>query len=827
MGPIKIVKVAVNDVAYDFDKLYDYIVPVQYQNLVKVGQRVQVPFGRSNKKRIGMIFEIKVYDQEEQLPYFTPKGLAIKPIISIIDEVAIVNDEIMNIILWLKEHTFCKFFDAIKTVIPAGYNVSLLKKYKLSDKISQDSFGNLDTQEKSLINYVSSNCKGEVNQTMVEGLTEDQRLVLFKLIEDGYIVERDIFKRKIQDSKLLMVELTDVAYDLIDDVNNYKLTEKQKKVINFLLESEAASLKEVIYMCGVTKTVIDNLIKKGLIKYFEVEDYRKPYELKVDQKVKEFNLNECQAEVFNGLLNLINTEEPYMSLLRGVTGSGKTSIFINLMRYVVNRGKTAILLVPEIALTPQMINILEKHFGENVAILHSGLTLANRLDEWKRIKAGKANVVLGTRSAVFAPLENIGLIIMDEEQEESYKSNNVPRYHARDVAMIRTKYNNALFLMASATPSVEMYYKLQKKNFNIFNLNKRYNNSVLPEVSIVDMQEEKQNGNNSFFSKELILAIENNLKYGQQTIIFINRRGYNTIVKCDECNHVELCPNCDIVLTYHKANNKLMCHYCGYIKDVVKKCEKCGSAYIKYSGVGTQKIELQLEDIFPQAKILRLDADKIINRFSYDRYFDDFLNRKYDILIGTQMVAKGLNFPNVTLVGVIDADRSIYNSDYKGFERTYNILTQVIGRSGRGSENGRAIIQTNDVRNEIFDLVLSQDYNAFYNREILFRKKLLYPPFCDMAIIGLVGSNESSIIKIGNEIFDIIKELVLEDFFNVKLKVFGPVTEVISKINNKYRYKIFLKYKNDKNFRRMIDVMLKKILKKAHNFNVSIFFDKI
>lgn len=827
MGPIKIVKVAVNDVAYDFDKLYDYIVPVQYQELVKVGQRVQIPFGRSNKKRIGMIFEIKVYDKEEQLPYFTPKGLAIKPIISIIDEEAIVNDEMLNIILWLKEHTFCKFFDAIKTVIPAGYNVTLFKRYKLSNKISQAFFDDLDPQEKYLIDYITDNFKSEINQTMVESLTENQRLVLLKLIEDGYIVERDIFKRKVQDSKLLMVELTDAVYDLIDDVNNYKLTAKQKKVINFLLESESASLKEVIYMCGVTKTVIDNLIKKGLIKYFEVEDYRKPYELKEDQKVNEFILNESQSEVFNGLLNLINQEKPSLALIRGVTGSGKTSIFINLMRYVVSQGKTAILLVPEIALTPQMIDILEKHFGENVAILHSGLTLANRLDEWKRIKSGKAHVVLGTRSAVFAPLENIGLIIMDEEQEESYKSHNSPRYHARDVAMMRAKYNNALFLMASATPSVEIYYKLQKKNFNIFNLNKRYNNSVLPEVSIVDMQEEKQNGNHSFFSKELILNIEDNLKNGQQTIIFINRRGYNTIVKCDECNHVEECPNCDIALTYHKANNKLMCHYCGYIKDVVKKCEQCGSTYIKYSGVGTQKIELQLEDIFPQAKILRLDADKIINRFSYDRYFDDFLNKKYDILIGTQMVAKGLNFPNVTLVGVIDADRSIYNIDYKGFERTYNILTQVIGRSGRGREHGRAIIQTNDVHNDIFDLVLSQDYNAFYNREIMFREKLLYPPFCDIGIIGLVGSNESSIIKIGNEIFNIIKELVLEDFSSVKLKVFGPVTEVISKINNKYRYKIFLKYKNDKNFRKMIDVLLKKILKKAHKFNVSIFFDKI
>ncbi len=827
---IKTAQIAVDGTSYHFDKLYDYVVPVEKFHDVFVGQRVIVPFGKGNQKKQGLILSIKEYHKNNKPLCLTEKGIAIKPIADIIDKERIINHEMIKIIVWLKRHTFCCYFDAIRLVIPYGYNISLIKKYKLSDALSDEVFSRLSEDEKTLINIFETqlNSKNQLNIT-IESLTKNQQKILKMLISKNIIIEREIFKRKIKDSKSLMIKISNLDY--IDQDKNCKLTQKQQKVIDILKECESASVKEVIYFCGVTKSVLDKLTQKNITSYFEVERYRSPYGLADNKKNFQSNthirLNSKQEEIFNNLKILIDDKKPNIALLRGVTGSGKTLIFINLIKYVISLNKSVILLVPEISLTPQMISLLEKNFGSLVAVIHSSLSLSERLDEWKRIKSEKAKIILGTRSAIFAPTENVGLIIMDEEQESSYKSENTPRYHARDIAKLRAFYNNALFLMASATPSISTYYNIKKNNFNIFELDQRYNNISLPTISVVDMNKERQKDNLSFFSQELIDSIEETLTRKQQSIIFINRRGYNTIVRCDECGKVETCPNCSTALTYHKANNKMLCHYCGYIKDAVKKCVNCGSFYLRYLGTGTQKIETQLATIFPHAKILRLDSDTTMTKFSHDKYFQDFLDNKYDILIGTQMIAKGLNFPNVTLVGVIDADRSLYSNDYRGHERTYNLITQVIGRSGRGNVEGKAIIQTDSCDNNIFDLIVSQKYEEFYNQEILSRKKLVYPPFCNICAIGIVSNSEELVVKIGNQIFNMIKKLVSKDYQDVKIKMFGPVPEVISKINNKFRYKIFVKHKDNKRFRQLIHVVLTYISKQKQRLKVNVFIDKI
>ena len=862
----KIAEVVVDETVFHFDKPYDYIVPKELSQDVFVGQRVVVPFGRSNQKKLGLILNIREFNQEFnqefdfkknsskqlkscKLLQSSSKNVLLKQIIEVVDKERIVTPEMIKIILWLKNHTFCCYFDAVKLVVPAGYNISLVKKYKMSDELTDEIFETLSVDEKSLIDIFRSQMRGkhkrsfrnnfEATDIRLESLTKSQQKILKILVGKNLIQERDVLKQKVKDQKSLMIKLNDDYY--INPDRDCKLTSKQQKVVDLLRDSESASVKEVLYLCGVTKSVLDKLTQKEITSYFEIEMYRSPYAFKEKQEstgdkdedkdykkdYKDIRLNENQQEIFENLKIMIDKNKFDVALLRGVTGSGKTLIFIELMKYVVGLKKQVVLLVPEISLTPQMIALLEKHFGNLVAVLHSGLSLAQRLDEWKRVKRQEAKIVLGTRSAIFAPVENVGLIIMDEEQEASYKSETVPRYHARDIAKLRAFYNNALFLMASATPSVDTYFHLKKNKFNIFKLDKRYNNISLPEISVVDMKRERQNGNSSFFSQELLNSIQENLEKKQQSIIFINRRGYNTIVRCDECGEVKTCPNCSIALTYHKANNKMLCHYCGYVEDITIKCPSCGSFYLKYLGVGTQKIETQLESIFPQAKILRLDSDTTMTRFSHDKYFKDFLDKKYDILIGTQMIAKGLNFPGVTLVGVIDADRLLYSSDYRGSEKTYDLITQVIGRSGRGDVEGRAIIQTSSADNYIFDLIADQNYENFFKQEILSRKSLLYPPFCDMSIVGIVGEEENLVFEAGSQIFSLIKKLVSGPYKDVKLKMFGPVSEVVSKVNNKYRYKIFLKHRDDKRYRSLMKSVLFQLLREKQKFKISFFIDKI
>ena len=609
---------------------------------------------------------------------------------------------------------------------------------------------------------------------------------------------------KIKDKSTKMIRLSE------DSTQPVKLTPKQQSVYELLCDVGSAGVSEVCEFCSVGKGVLDNLVKYGICEYFEKEVYRTPYKnVSENGEMSPINLSEVQQNAFNTYLKMMDTSGT--GLLYGVTGSGKTQVYLKLIDEAISHGKDVIVLVPEISLTPQMLYIFHSRYGKKVAVMHSGLSIGERTDEYKRADRGEAKIIVGTRSAVFAPVHNLGLIVMDEEQEHTYKSERTPRYNARDVANFRCRYNNALFLMTSATPSVESYSAAVKGKYVLCEINERYGDSKLPEIVTVDMKKEIAQGNKSPISKTLQSLIADNLDKHKQTILLINRRGYNTFIACNSCGHVITCPNCSISLTYHSYNNRLMCHYCGYSKPLDNVCPECGKNSIRYSGYGTQRIEDELERLFPEASVLRMDADTTSAKFSHQKLFDAFSRGDYDILIGTQMVAKGLDFPNVTLVGVVNADNSLYDESYLANERSFDLITQVVGRSGRRAEAGKAVIQTINPYNDVIEYASKQDYKSFFANEIQLRKLLTYPPFCDIYFISFICEDENKAALCAKSFFENLVELNRTDYKNEKLIVLGPSPSKISKLKNNYRYGLTLKCKNSKSVRKMLNDILKNI----------------
>lgn len=623
---------------------------------------------------------------------------------------------------------------------------------------------------------------------------------------------------KIKDKSTKMIRLSE------DSTQPVKLTPKQLSVFELLCDVGSASVSEVCEFCSVGKGVLDNLVKYGICEYFEKEVYRTPYKnVSENGEMSPINLSEVQQNAFNTYLKIMDTGGT--GLLYGVTGSGKTQVYLKLIDEAISRGKDVIVLVPEISLTPQMLYIFHSRYGKKVAVMHSGLSIGERTDEYKRADRGEAKIIVGTRSAVFAPVHNLGLIVMDEEQEHTYKSERTPRYNTRDVANFRCRYNNALFLMTSATPSVESYSAAVKGKYVLCEINERYGDSKLPEIVTVDMKKEIAQGNKSPISKTLQSLIADNLDKHKQTILLINRRGYNTFIACNSCGHVITCPNCSISLTYHSYNNRLMCHYCGYSKPLDNVCPECGKNSIRYSGYGTQRIEDELERLFPDASVLRMDADTTSAKFSHQKLFDAFSRGDYDILIGTQMVAKGLDFPNVTLVGVVNADNSLYDESYLANERSFDLITQVVGRSGRRAEVGKAVIQTINPYNDVIEYASKQDYNSFFANEIQLRKLLTYPPFCDIYFISFICEDENKAALCSKSFFENLVELNKTDYVNEKLIVLGPSPSKISKLKNNYRYGLTLKCKNSKSVRKMLNDILKNIGKIKEYKSVSVSVD--
>ena len=783
--------------AASFDSLFSYIVPPYFISSVHEGMRVLVPFGRGDKKRTGIIFSLSEKEYSGRL----------KEIYSAADDGIFLDSEMLNLAKWLKETTFCTYYDAVKTMLPAGLGLILEEKYSVSENYDAEK---LTESEKQLLDRII--LTGENTFRLPE-----ERKTAEILAEKGVLIKGERVKRKVGDLTERIVTPTGA------DSSGLRLSPKQKKVLETLDEVGTASLKELCYLCAVTESVVKKLADKGLAEISEVESSRAVSKDAVTTaSLSDIVFSDLQQRTFDGIKELMDSGKPKCALLHGVTGSGKTSVFIKLIEYARDTGKTAVLLVPEISLTPQTVGKFQSLFGNTVAIIHSGLSLGQRADEYKRIHRGDAKIVIGTRSAVFAPLKNIGIIVIDEEGEHTYKSEMAPRYHARDVAKQRCFHHNALLLLASATPSFDSYTAALNGRYSLFTMSERYSNAVLPDVKMIDMRVEAENGNRGNFSEELLCELKYNLDRGEQSMLLLNRRGYHTYANCINCGAVIECPNCGIPLTYHKINDSMLCHFCGYRKPMAHRCEKCGSNYIYQSGTGTQRIEDEIKEFFPNARVLRMDADTTMSKFSYEKRFNEFRNNEYDIMVGTQMIAKGLDFENVTLVGVLLIDRSLYAGDYLGYEKTFSLVTQVVGRSGRGKKKGRAYIQTYTPDHYVLELAAQQNYEEFYSQEIEIRKSLIFPPFCDICLIGFSSFDENAVKKASEKFFFMLKTAAQKNH-DVPVIQLGPTMS--GRINGSYRAKIVIKCRNDKKFRDILRKIMSDAYKDADFKDVSFFAD--
>lgn len=798
--------IAVENTTYSFDKPFSYAVPQQLQSIIKVGMRVLVPFGRGNKKRQGIVLLLDFSDTDEEL----------KSIISVVDEEPVLNKELISLAAYMKEHYFCTLYDAVKTMLPAGINYHLTTVYGIQ---SSDEDSALDSEEQRIYDYLLKKRKPVKSETILDAFGLSDTRILDTMITKGVLYKSDEAFRRVNDAVMKMVSPAVGA-----ETMNFKLTEKQQRVFDIINASGGISVKEVCYFTGVTSSVVDTLAKKGLIHFYDEEVFRIENRAK-DSLIESLVLSDEQNRACDNLYAEYKDENPHISLLYGVTGSGKTSVFMKLIERVLGDNKGIIVMVPEISLTPQFVSLFSKRFGEKVAVFHSALSLGERLDEYKRVKKGLAQIVIGTRSAAFAPFDNLGLIIMDEEQEYSYKSESSPRYHAREIAKFRVSSNNALLVLSSATPSVETFYYANNGRYSINKLTKRYGSATLPEVVTADMNIEVQNGNTTGFSNVLLENLEYNLEHHKQSILLLNRRGHNTFVTCRTCGESVICPNCSISLTYHSANDRLMCHYCGYSIKYTNKCPTCHSNTLRFGGTGTQKAESDIAEIFPDARILRMDTDATSSKSSYEKMISAFANGEYDILVGTQMVAKGLDFPNVTLVGVLNTDQMLYADDYRSYERSFSLLTQVVGRSGRGKSKGMAVIQSYTPDNLIISMAAKQDYNTFYNTEINVRKAMLYPPFADICLIGFVGDNQTQTLKAANGFLQSFIRLARNEFPSLPLRILGPSPALVVKVSNKFRYKLIVKCRNTKDFRKMLSKLLTEFGNNKEYGSVTVYAD--
>ena len=797
--------VAVEKTGYSYDRLYNYAVPEEMSGKLFEGCRVKVSFGHGLRQGIVM----HLYETEDI------SGL--KEISQLIDREPVLSAEMLSLGEFMKEHCYCTYFDAFKAMLPTGLSVRLTYSYS-ADKDADISGFLLSSEEIGVVEYLLARGKPVRQDLLLKALSVNDEGILDCLVEKGIINKTETIKKRISDVTVRMIRLK-------GEIPERKYTPSQEEVLRVLTDVGEASVKEICYFTGVGISVPDNLVKRGICEYFDAEPPKTEPLTEAETAGENIILTSQQEQSYNDLLKQYKSGKPSVSLLYGITGSGKTSVFMKLIDRVNEDGRGIICMVPEIALTPQLLSKFTARYGKRIAIFHSGLSLGKRLEEWKRVKNGQANIAVGTRSAIFAPMENIGLIVMDEEQEYSYKSSAAPRFHARELAKYRCLINKCPLVLSSATPSVESCYYAQNGRYLLSRLDRRYGNARLPHVITADMNIEREQGNNSGYSSVLLEAIDDNLKYGHQSIILLNRRGHNTFVACRSCNEVISCPNCSISLTFHSANNRLMCHYCGYSIPAPDKCPSCGSDKLRYSGAGTQRAEQELRGFFPDARILRLDTDSTMQRYAYEKKLGDFRNGEYDIMLGTQMVAKGLDFPNVTLVGVLSADSMLHGDDFRSYERTFSLLTQVVGRSGRGGLEGRAIIQTYEPQNPIIEFAAAQNYDEFFKAEIVLRRAMLYPPFADIGVVAFSSQDRQKTHDAADYFTDRLKAVAKEIYSELPLRVMGPSPAAISKIGGKYRYRIIIKFKNCKRFREMMSGLLIEFGNNRQYSEVSVYAD--
>ena len=723
----KTVGVAVSNATFHFDKLYTYAVLPEHQNVVRLGSMVLVPFGKGSRARMGVVLACDAEPEHSKLKY----------LFDVAPASACLTPELLRLVYFLKERTFCTYYEAVKAVIPYG------AQYKPT--VAED--GVTPVLQKQLVRH------------------------------------------------------TENAYKLVGTLPpKPRPTAKQLAAVALLAGGERtlSALEEK----GISRAVLDNLCAKGVLECSKVNKSIDLYS-SIPLKNEPILLTEEQQAAYDALLPGLEDAAPHSALLYGVTGSGKTLVFLKLIEHCLQMGRRALVLVPEISLTPQMILRLKSQFGKRVAVQHSALNHTERLLQWQMIQDGGADIVVGTRSAIFSPLENIGLVIIDEEQEHTYRSESAPRYSAHEVARQRAAENGALLLLASATPSTESYYAAQHGRTQLVRLTKRYGGNPLPKVQIVDMRAELASGNPREISLTMEDAIRHNLEAGKQTILLLNRRGYQTVAQCEDCREVLKCQKCSVPMVYHKSAHKLLCHYCGSQLDPPPaRCPACGGK-LQYRGFGTQKAEEELAKLFPEARILRMDQDTTAAKDAHEKLLAKFARHEYDIMVGTQMVAKGLDFEDVTLVGVLGIDSLLFAQGFRAYETVFSLVTQVVGRSGRAKDPGCAIIQTTDPDNPVLNLAAAQDYDAFFEQEIAYRKLGLYPPFCGLCVVGFAGPKESEVARASARFAALLGRQAAKQP-DLPLRVLGPTPGSIEKINDSYRYKLTVKCRNDRRFRDLI-----------------------
>lgn len=817
MAEKMLARVAVSSVPYAADKLYTYRVPDELKDTAAPGKRVLIPFGRGNRRSEGFVLDIV---REEDKPVY-------KPIDTFLDDAPLLDGRDIRLVRWMKARYFCTYYDALKTLLPGGVWLKSREVWKLNEAVSaEEALAAVmpDTLEETLLHAVLS-AKGAERAALNELGGERTGKALRALEQQGLIVCETTMKQRLSDKTARMVSLCVSAEDALAAVEPKRRSAPVRYAIVELLSREGTlSSAEISYYTGATMQTLRGLKKSGLVEFSEQEVLRVS-SAESAEKAEPFTLNGEQQTAFEGLSALLGREGGSAALLYGVTASGKTQVYLKLIEETLRSGRSAMLLVPEIALTPQMMRRFSAQFGPDVVMLHSALPLTERYDQWKRIRRGEVRVVLGTRSAVFAPLPDLGLIILDEEQEGSYQSENPPRYHARDIAQFRCAQRDALMLLGSATPTVETAYYAKRGRYQVFSLHKRFNDLPLPKVLIADMKDELRQGNETSIGHALCAELEKNLERGEQSILFLNRRGSARMLLCGECGYVPQCPRCSVPMTYHSANERLMCHYCGHSEAVMERCSECGGL-LKRVGSGTQKVEQELAALFPGTRVLRMDADTVAAAHGHEALLKDFTQKNIPILLGTQMVAKGLDFENVTLVGVLDADLSLYVQNYHAAERTYSLLAQVVGRAGRGERVGRAIIQTYHPDNEVIQAAAKQDYEAFYQNELRLRRLRRYPPFADLFTLTVSGSEEVRVIAAVRALCDALRlASAKEPLRALEPEVLGPAGAPVVKVNDRYRYCVYLCGRSDSVLRRTVSEYLLAFSARKENRGLDIFAD--
>ena len=814
METADMVKVAVSAAPYSIDKPYSYLVPESLAAAAVPGVRVMVPFGRGNKESEGLIL---ARVQEPKLP-------GSKAIRQILDPEPVLDKAGIDLALWMRGRYFCTVFEAVKTILPAGLWYGLREIWSLAMEPEAARSAAVGIPGAWQVLDLLEKQGGKADIRVLRDALGDGAEKSLKAMKKAEILACETgAKRKIADKSHRMVELA------VNTEDAYALTEPKRRsaparyeVVNFLATAGRTPAAEVSYYTGASARTLKAMEKAGLIAFSEEEELRVP-SLDDVEPGPEIVLNEEQQRAFEEILGRVQAAKPSVTLLHGVTGSGKTQVYLRLVQETLALGKTAMVLVPEIVLTPQMMRKFSSYFGSRVAMLHSSLKMTERYDQWKRIRRGEVDVVLGTRSALFAPLKNLGLIIMDEEQEGSYQSENVPRYDAREVAKYLCVREKAALVFGSATPTVETAWAVEQGSYQKALLRRRYNENALPEVLIADLRQEILNGNPGLISTPLRQELEKNLAAGEQSILFLNRRGSSRMLLCGECGYVPQCPRCSTAMTYHSANGRLMCHYCGHSEPAADTCPECGG-WMKHVGAGTQKVEEELRELFPEAGILRMDADTTAG--GHEEILQTFERERVPILLGTQMVAKGLDFENVTLVGVLSADISLYVDNYRAAERTFSLLTQVVGRAGRGGKTGRAVIQTYTPGNDVIRCAARQDYDAFYESEIRMRRLRRYPPFADLFTVTVSGTEEGRVLRAAVSVRETLRQLCRRpELAAGEPEVLGPAPAPVVKVNNRFRYRCTLVGKNDKATREMLAWLQKDFAKDSANRGMNLFVD--